>query len=215
MISFSALTWLVVVSCTIEQPWKTFDFPSPPVMYRFEELLDAPTSSEKYGHLANWILAFDRYNAWTHGTEFVPERLGKWTTSSTFSCFWIKSGSAQMRPDCGFAFFTVRPDRWSTMHPAECRHACHFASSRGESEMESWTMSSSLSEMTCDQSTSLESFCVVTPLKMPTSQTSGAVICENLEPIWRYWSRICRHRIPVNWCCENGDGISYQCLQRR
>lgn len=44
------------------------------------------------------------------------------------------------------------------MHPAECRNACHFASSRGESEMESWTMNSSLSERTCDQSTSLESF---------------------------------------------------------
>lgn len=36
----------------------------------------------------------------------------------------------------------------ATVYPAECRHACHFASSRGESEMESWTMNSGLSEKT-------------------------------------------------------------------
>lgn len=66
---------------------------------------------------------------------------------------------------------------------------------------ESRTMNSSLSEGTCDQSTSLESFsvCVVPPLKMPTSQTSGAIMCENPRPMWRYWLRICRHRIPINW----------------
>lgn len=61
----------------------------------------------------------------------------------------------------------------ATVYPAECHHACHFASSRGESEMESWTMNSGLSEKTQDQSSSLESFpvCVVIPLTMPTSQT--------------------------------------------
>lgn len=71
------------------------------------------------------------------------------------------------------------------MHPAACCHAWHFAASRGESEMESWTVNSSLSEGTHDQSTSLESFsvCVAASLKMPTSQTSGAIMCENLKLI--------------------------------
>lgn len=113
----------------------------------------------------------------------------------------IKSGLTQMRPDYGFTLFRVTTSRWGTTHPAACRHAYHLAASRGESEMESWTLKRSLSEGTCDQSTSLESFpvCVATSLKMPKSQTSGAIMCENLKPIQRCWLRIFRHRILINW----------------
>lgn len=74
--------------------------------------------------------------------------------------FWIESGLSLMRPDCGFTLFKVTPNRRGTMRPAARRHACHFASSRGESEMESQTMNSRLCERTCDQSTSLEPFSV-------------------------------------------------------
>lgn len=80
-------------------------------------------------------------------------------------------------------------------------------------------MNSSLSEGTCDQSTSLESFsvCVVPPLKMPTSQTSGAIMCEKPQTD----VKILAEDMPTSdlhkltRCRENGDGIRYQCLPWR
>lgn len=132
-----------------------------------------------------------------------PRKVGKiiHLIDLSVKSFWIKSEFPQTRPDSGFTLFSLTPNHWGTIHPAACRDACHFSASRGENEMESRTMNSSLTERTCDQSMSLESFsvCAVTSLKMLTSQTSGAIMCENLKPIWRCWLRICRHRILINW----------------
>lgn len=93
--------------------------------------------------------------------------------------FWIKSGFSQTRPDCGFALFGLTSSRWGTMRPAACRHACHSAPSGGESEMESRTMNSSLSES--DQSAALEPFSVC--LRYPSEDAHKPNMrCDN---VWK------------------------------
>lgn len=132
--------------------------------------------------------------------------------------FWIKSGFSQTRPDYGFTLFGVTPNRHGTMHPAARRHACHFASPRGESETESRTMNSRLSERTGSKHFSRVfsrlCCCLFEDAHKPNircdnvwkPQTDVKMLAENVRtPDLHKLTR----------CCENGDGIRYQCLQWR
>lgn len=80
-------------------------------------------------------------------------------------------------------------------------------------------MNGSLSERACDQSSPLESssVCVVPLLKMPTSQTSGAIMCENPEPMVKILAEDMPTPDPhkLTRCWESGDGMPYRCLRWR
>lgn len=130
-----------------------------------EELLDSPTEKNK----DLWIIQFKPLKVKMHEhMELLCWSQRGWEMIHLFIDVLMKSGFSQMRPGRGFTLFRRTLIHCCTIHPAACCSACHFTPYRGESEMESRTMNSSLTERTCDQSTSQEPFsvCVVTSLRM-------------------------------------------------